>query len=92
MGTSMLHEKRAVEAGYWHLYRYNPMLIEEGKNPFILESKEPVKPYKDFITSEVRYSSLKNIFPDIADEMYEISEKHAMERYNRYNDLARYRN
>ena len=88
MGTSMLQEKRAVEAGYWHLYRYNPMLAEEGKNPFILESKEPTKPYKDYITGEVRYSSLKTVFPDIADEMYEISEKHAMERYNNYRRMA----
>ena len=88
MGTSMLQEKRAVEAGYWQLYRYNPMLAEEGKNPFILDSKEPTKPYKDFITSEVRYSSLKNVFPEIADEMYEISEKHAMERYNSYKRMA----
>ncbi|MGI6083929.1 MAG: pyruvate:ferredoxin (flavodoxin) oxidoreductase [Acetivibrionales bacterium] len=88
MGTSMLQEKRAVEAGYWQLYRYNPMLIEQGKNPFILESKEPSKPYKDFITGEVRYSALKTVFPDIADEMYDISEKHAMERYNKYKSMA----
>ena len=88
MGTSMFQEKRAVEAGYWQLYRYNPMLKEEGKNPFILESKQPAKPYKDFINSEVRYSSLKTVFPEIADDMYDIAEKHAMERYNNYKKLA----
>jgi len=88
MGTSMMQEKRAVEAGYWQLYRYNPMLAEEGKNPFILDSKEPTKPYKEFITGEVRYSALKTVFPDIADDMYEISEKHANERYNKYKRMA----
>ena len=88
MGTSMFQEKRAVEAGYWQLYRFNPMLKEEGKNPFILESKEPTKPYKEFITGEVRYSSLKTVFPDIADEMFDVSEKHAKERYEAYKRMA----
>ncbi len=88
MGTSMLQEKRAVEAGYWQLYRYNPMLKEQGKNPFVLESKEPTKPYKEFITGEVRYSSLKTVFPDIADEMFDVSEKHAKERYETYKHMA----
>ena len=88
MGTSMLQEKRAVEAGYWQLYRFNPMLKEQGKNPFILESKEPSKPYKEFITGEVRYSSLKTIFPEIADEMYEAAETNAKERYESYKRLA----
>ena len=88
MGTSILQEKRAVEAGYWHLYRYNPDLKREGKNPFILDSKEPTKDYKEHIQSEVRYSQLMNIFPDIADEMFELSSKHAEERYSRYKGLA----
>ncbi len=88
MGTSMHEEKRAVESGYWQLYRYNPLLREEGKNPFILESKEPTMPYKDFITNEVRYSSLKTIFPEMADELYGVSEKDAKERYERYRRLA----
>ncbi len=88
MGTSMFQEKRAVEAGYWHLYRYNPMLKEDGKNPFMLESKQPTKDYKEFITSEVRYSSLKTVFPDIADDMYDIAEKHALERYESYKKIA----
>ncbi|HEX9061622.1 MAG TPA: pyruvate:ferredoxin (flavodoxin) oxidoreductase, partial [Clostridia bacterium] len=88
MGTSIFEEKRAVEAGYWHLYRYNPMLKEEGKNPFLLESKEPTAPYKDFIHGEVRFSQLKNVFPDIAGEMFDIAEKHAKERYETYKRLA----
>ncbi|NLB34169.1 MAG: pyruvate:ferredoxin (flavodoxin) oxidoreductase, partial [Tissierellia bacterium] len=65
MGTSIAEEKKAVESGYWHLYRYNPMLREEGKNPFILDSKEPTKDYKEFITGEIRYSQLVNTFPEI---------------------------
>ena len=88
MGTSILQEKRAVEAGYWHLYRYNPMLKEQGKNPFILESKEPSMPFKEFITGEVRYSQLKNVFPDIANDMYDAAEVHAKERYETYKRLA----
>jgi len=88
MGTSIFEEKRAVEAGYWHLYRYNPLLKEQGKNPFILESKEPSASYKEFIMNEVRYASLKTVFPDIADEMFDIAEKHAKERYDTYRRLA----
>lgn len=88
MGTSMLHEKQAVEAGYWQLYRYDPRLKEEGKNPFILDSRPPAQSYKDFIESEIRFSSLKTVFPDIADEAYDIAEKHAAERYERYKKMA----
>lgn len=88
MGTSMMQEKRAVEAGYWHLYRYNPDLKKEGKNPFILDSKEPTKDYKEFIHSEIRYSQLMNVFPENADDMFELSAEHAAERYRRYKKLA----
>ncbi|MBK1810939.1 pyruvate:ferredoxin (flavodoxin) oxidoreductase [Clostridium sp. YIM B02505] len=88
MGTSMAQEKKAVEAGYWHLYRYNPLLKEEGKNPFVLDSKEPTKPYKEFLNSEVRYTSLMNVFPDAAEHAWEIAEKDARERYNNYKRLA----
>ena len=88
MGTSMMQEKKAVEAGYWHLFRYNPDLKKEGKNPFILDSKEPTKDYKEFIHSEVRYSQLMNVFPDMADDMFELSAQHASERYRRYKRLA----
>ena len=62
MGRSQERQKEAVEAGYWHLYRYNPQLKEEGKNPFILDSKEPTADFKEFLMGEVRYSSLVNAF------------------------------
>jgi pyruvate-ferredoxin/flavodoxin oxidoreductase len=88
MGTSIAEEKKAVQSGYWHLYRYNPMLKEEDKNPFILDSKEPTKPFKEFIQGEVRYSSLMNIFPDIAAKMSDMAEQHARERYDNYRHLA----
>ncbi len=88
MGKSQLEEKNAVEAGYWHLYRYNPLLKDEGKNPFILDSKEPSASYKDFIMNEVRYSSLTRTFPDRADVLFEASEKSARERYETYRKLA----
>ncbi|MCW6111025.1 pyruvate:ferredoxin (flavodoxin) oxidoreductase [Clostridium sporogenes] len=88
MGTSIAEEKKAVQSGYWHLYRYNPMLKEEDKNPFILDSKEPTKPFKEFIQGEVRYSSLINVFPDIAERMSDMAEQHARERYDNYRHLA----
>jgi pyruvate-ferredoxin/flavodoxin oxidoreductase len=88
MGTSMAQEKKAVESGYWHLYRYNPLVKGDGKNPFTLDSKEPTKPYKEFLSSEVRYSSLMNVFPDIVDNAWEIAEQDARERYESYKRLA----
>ncbi len=88
MGQSQLEEKNAVEAGYWHLYRYNPVLKEEGKNPFILDSKEPTASYRDFIMGEVRYSSLTRTFPEKADELFVEAEKDAKERLETYKRLA----
>jgi len=88
MGSSIKQEKKAVDSGYWHLYRYNPMLKEQGKNPFILDSKEPKESFKEFLQSEIRYSSLMNVFPDIAQEMFDLAEKHARERYEQYKRLA----
>ena len=88
MGTSQLRQKEAVEAGYWHLYRYNPQLKEEGKNPFILDSKEPTTDFKEFLMGEVRYSSLKNTFPDRAEELFDKAAKDAQERYETYKKLA----
>jgi pyruvate-ferredoxin/flavodoxin oxidoreductase len=88
MGTSQLVEKRAVDAGYWHLYRHNPLLKEEGKNPFVLDSKEPSTPFKDFLMSEVRYASLTKTFPDRAEELFEKAEKEAEEKYEQYKKLA----
>jgi len=88
MGKSIEQEKKAVEAGYWHLYRYNPLLKEEGKNPFILDSKEPSASFKEFLESEVRYTSLQRTFPEIAEELFEEAEKDAKERYEGYKRMA----
>lgn len=88
MGTSLMQQKKAVEAGYWHLYRYNPELKEMGKNPFILDSKEPKASFREFLESEIRYSSLMNVFPEIAEEMFKAAEKHARERYETYRRMA----
>lgn len=88
MGKTVEEEKKAVESGYWHLYRYDPRLKEEGKNPFILDSKKPEKPFKDFILGEVRYSQIEKTFPDLAEELYEKAEKDASERYEVYKNLS----
>lgn len=88
MGTSVAQEKKAVENGYWHLYRYNPLLKEEGKNPFILDSKEPKGSVKDFMISEIRFSQIQNTFPEIAEELYAKAERDARERYETYKRLA----
>lgn len=88
MGSSIAQQKKAVEAGYWHLYRYNPELTEQDKNPFIMDSKEPKVNFNEFLQSEIRYSSLKNIFPEIADEMFQVAEKHAHSRYETYRRMA----
>lgn len=88
MGTSIMEEKKAVEAGYWHLYRFNPELRKTGKNPFVLDSKEPSEEYKKFISGEIRYSQLMNLFPEIAEEMFELSSIHAADRYKRYKQLS----
>lgn len=88
MGTSILEEKRAVEAGYWHMYRFNPLLKAEGQNPFILDSKKPTASFKDFILGEIRYSSLSHTFPGIAEELFHAAEVYARERYEQYHRLA----
>jgi len=88
MGRTQNQEKKAVEAGYWHLYRYNPELKEQGKNPFILDSKEPTASFREFINSEVRYSSLEKTFPELAEELFAKAEKDAKERYENYKRLA----
>lgn len=80
--------KDAVNCGYWHLYRYNPLLKGEGKNPFILDSKEPGGGFREYILNQVRYSSLKKEFPDKAEELFQKTEKDAAERYEHYKKLA----
>ncbi|MBB6218817.1 pyruvate-ferredoxin/flavodoxin oxidoreductase [Anaerosolibacter carboniphilus] len=88
MGRTQANAKQAVEAGYWHLYRYNPMLKEEGKNPFILDSKEPTTSFQDFLKGQVRYTSLISQFPEIAQELFDKAEKEAKERYENYKKMA----
>ncbi|ACV61059.1 pyruvate ferredoxin/flavodoxin oxidoreductase [Desulfofarcimen acetoxidans DSM 771] len=88
MGTSTAEMKKAVAAGYWHLYRYNPILKDQGKNPFILDSKEPQDSYKEFLTGEVRYASLQQTFPDIAEKLFEAAEQDSKERLANYKRLA----
>ncbi|WFA09162.1 pyruvate:ferredoxin (flavodoxin) oxidoreductase [Tissierella sp. Yu-01] len=89
MGTTIRQEKKAVEAGYWHLYRFDPRLSDEGKNPFVLDSKEPTASFQDFINSEVRYTSLKLQFPEEAEVLFAEAEKNAKLRYESYKRMAR---
>ncbi len=89
MGASQKEEKLAVECGYWHLYRFNPALEAEGKNPFILDSKEPDwSKFQEFIKGEVRYSSLIKTFPKDAEQLFSLTEEYAKIRYNSYKRLA----
>lgn len=88
MGKSQLEEKRAVEAGYWHLYRYNPELKEQGKNPFTLDSKPPTQSYTEFITGENRYRTLQQQFPEEAKILFPESEEDANERYEYFKRMA----
>jgi pyruvate-ferredoxin/flavodoxin oxidoreductase len=88
MGLTQEEEKRAVETGYWPLYRYNPLLKEEGKNPFILDSKEPAGDFREFLMGEVRYSSLTRTFPDTAEELFKKAEEDMKERYEIYKQMA----
>ena len=89
MGKSIAQEKLAVDTGYWHLYRFDPRLTEEGKNPFSLDSKEPTRPVTDFLDSEVRYTSLKLSFPEEAEILYKAAEVAAKARYESYVRMAR---
>lgn len=89
MGTSQEEQKKAVECGYWSLYRYNPMLAQEGKNPFSLDSKPPTGNFHDFLMNEVRFASLKKVDPDEAEELYKKTEKDAMDRIAYYQQLAK---
>ena len=85
MGKTQEEGKRAVECGYWHLWRYNPALAEQGQNPFVMDSKEPQwDKFQDFILGEVRYNSLKKAFPAEADELFASAEENAKWRYNSY--------
>lgn len=88
MGKAQENIKDAVDAGYWHLYRFNPDLKKEGKNPFTLDSKAPAASFQDFIMGQVRYSSLAQEFPEVADRLFNMAEENAKERYGNYKRLA----
>jgi pyruvate-ferredoxin/flavodoxin oxidoreductase len=88
MDNSQLEQKKAVESGYWHLYRYNPMLKEQGKNPFILDSQAPTLDYTDFLKGETRYKSLLAKNEELANELFEQSKENAMNTYNYYKSLS----
>ncbi len=88
MGKAQENIADAVNSGYWQLYRYNPELEKEGKNPFILDSKEPTESFRDFIMGQVRYNSLVKEFPDAAEALFEKLESEAKGRYEKYKKLA----
>ena len=84
-----LRSRRRSSAGYWTIYRYNPELAEQGKNPLTLDSKEPkAESYQDFIKGEVRYASLAKLFPDVAQDLFNKNEADAMAKYAKYKRLA----
>ena len=88
MSNAISEMKKAVDCGYWSLYRYNPTLADEGKNPFTLDSKDPTLDYKSFLLGETRYTSLKKMFPEQADKLFDINEKDAAERREKYKEMA----
>ena len=89
MGLAQAEIKKAVDCGYWTLYRFNPDLAEQGKNPLTLDSKEPkIEGYQDFLKGEVRYASLAKMFPDVAEGLFEKNEADALAKYAKYKSLA----
>ena len=88
MGIAQLEEKKAVEAGYWNIFRYDPRLADEGKNPFMLDGRAPSASYRDFIMGEVRYNSLTRSFPERAEKLFEKAEKVAADKYAHLEKLA----
>ncbi|MDE6009725.1 MAG: pyruvate:ferredoxin (flavodoxin) oxidoreductase [Muribaculaceae bacterium] len=89
MGRAQEEEKKAVECGYWHLWRYNPQLEAEGKNPFSLDSKDPdCDKFEDFLKGEVRFASLLKMQPEAAAELFQAAKDNARWRYNNYKRLS----
>ena len=88
MGFSIRNMDEAVKAGYWHLYRFNPELKEQGKNPLSLDSKEPQGSFRDFIMDQVRYSAIAKQFPEQAEELFQMTEEHARQKYAELKKLA----
>ena len=88
MGKSQEEIKRAVDCGYWQLYRYNPTLIEEGKNPFTMDSKAPTGDYIEFLKNEARYARLAQTNPERAQQLFEMAAKEAKAKYQHLIDLG----
>ena len=89
MGKAQAEEEAAVACGYWHLWRYNPQLEEEGKNPFTLDSKEPNwDNFKNFLKGEVRYASVMKQYPAEAEELFQAAEDNAKWRYKSYQRMV----
>ncbi len=89
MANSIAEEKKAVDTGYWHLWRFNPELAEQGQNPFVLDSKEPTGKVMDFLMGENRYLMLQKAFPAVADQIFAKAEKDLLERYENYKRKAK---
>ncbi|MBE7030908.1 MAG: pyruvate:ferredoxin (flavodoxin) oxidoreductase [Ruminococcaceae bacterium] len=88
MANTIGEEKKAVDTGYWHLWRYNPVLAEEGKNPFSLDSKEPTGTVREFLEGENRYLMLRQAYPDVAEQLFDKAEKDMLTRYEVYKRMA----
>ncbi len=89
MANAMSEMKAAVAAGYWHLFRFNPALAEQGKNPFIMDSKAPTEDYQSFLMGETRYASLKIAFPERAEKLYAQAQKEAEKKYEHFEKMAK---
>lgn len=88
MSNSIAEMKNAVTSGYWQLYRYNPDLELQGKNPFVLDSKEPTTDYQSFLKGQVRYASLIRKDEALAEELFKLNEKQAKERFEKYKQMS----
>ena len=88
MGSSQHEEEKAVKSGYFTLFRYNPALRREGKNPFILDSPEPDHSYREFLQGEIRYTALEKTKPEVADELFGDAERHAKNRYRYWKQVT----
>ena len=92
MANCQAEMKKAVESGYWNMFRYNPALKAEGKNPFILDSKEPTGSYQEFIGNEARYTRLAQAFPERAQDLFAKAEDAAKAKYERLKKLVDFYN
>jgi pyruvate-ferredoxin/flavodoxin oxidoreductase len=88
MSKTQSEEKLAVDTGYWMLYRYNPLLAREGKNPLVVDSKEPKMEYEVFLKNEIRYRSLQQQYPDIAKVLFAQAAGEAKTRFAIYKKMA----